>query len=53
MCVDGNAIIEAGGFSEALEIGETILIPASIATIQIKATAATILEVYIPYYTLN
>ena len=48
MCVDGQAIIEAGGFSEAMQTGETILIPASIATIQIKATAATILEVYIP-----
>lgn len=48
MCVDGQAIIETGGFSEAMQTGETILIPASIATIQIKATAATILEVYIP-----
>jgi mannose-6-phosphate isomerase len=53
MCMEGSAVVETEGFSEVINIGETILVPASIALIQLKSTDATILEVYIPQYTLN
>jgi len=48
MCVAGNAEIKAKDFSEKIEFGETILIPASISEIEIKTLGATLLEVYIP-----
>jgi len=48
MCVEGEALIEAEGFSEKLKIGDTILIPASFAEIVINTTQTTLLEVYIP-----
>lgn len=48
MCVDGQVTIETTGFSEEMNKGETILIPASIADIVINTSGATILEIYIP-----
>jgi len=48
MCVEGEAIIEAEGFSEKLKIGDTILIPAIFDEIHINTSQATLLEVYIP-----
>ncbi|MCH2491135.1 MAG: class I mannose-6-phosphate isomerase [Flavobacteriales bacterium] len=48
MCVDGQALIQTETHSEAIQKGQTILIPAAIDRIKIKTTKATLLEVYIP-----
>lgn len=48
MCVAGNAIIVADDFSEEIQIGETILVPACFEKIEIKTTGVTLLETYIP-----
>ena len=48
MCLEGEAIIETNGFSEPIEKGSTILIPATIDEIKINTKTASFLEVYIP-----
>ena len=48
MCVDGKATISGDTISETVVAGETVLIPHSIATIEIETNSATLLEVYIP-----
>ncbi len=48
MCVEGEAVVETEGASEAIKTGETLLIPASTSKLLIKTRTATILEVYIP-----
>ncbi|GER60290.1 type I phosphomannose isomerase catalytic subunit [Patiriisocius marinus] len=48
MCVEGDASIKAGGISERIKTGETLLIPHRIASIEIATNSATLLEVYIP-----
>ena len=47
MCVEGIATIYFNGFSETVNKGETILIPASIKQFEIKANNAKLLEVYV------
>jgi len=47
MCVEGNAEICIGENKEQLIKGETVLIPAIVDEIEIKATYAELLEVYI------
>lgn len=47
MCVDGKAEIEVEGYIETIEQGNTVLIPATIKTININAEHAELLEVYI------
>lgn len=48
MCLEGSAKVEADGFLETIEKGETILIPAAIDEIKINTKTASFLEVYIP-----
>jgi mannose-6-phosphate isomerase len=48
MCIEGSAVFETGGFSETIKKGETILIPAIFAEVNIKTQNANFLEVYIP-----
>jgi len=48
MCVEGKATIKAGGFSEHIKTGETILIPAQFNTVELITSSASFLEVYIP-----
>lgn len=48
MCLEGKAIIETDGFSEPIQKGTTILIPAEIERIKITTKTASFLEVYIP-----
>lgn len=48
MCVEGNATLEMQGFSETINKGETILIPAIFKELKINTKAATLLEVFIP-----
>lgn len=48
MCLEGKANIEINGFSEKIEKGETILIPAQLDEIKFNTKAASFLEVYIP-----
>ena len=48
MCVEGKAEIVASNYSEKMQQGETILIPASISEIKIITDQAVFLEVFIP-----
>jgi mannose-6-phosphate isomerase len=48
MCVEGTVSISANKKIEELKTGETLLIPQSIASIEIATNSATLLEVYIP-----
>jgi mannose-6-phosphate isomerase len=48
MCMEGNAEFLSEQTSTIIQKGETILIPASCNTYQIKTENATFLEVYIP-----
>lgn len=48
MCVNGEATLEADGFSERIVKGETVLIPAEITHIKFQTASASFLEVYIP-----
>lgn len=48
MCVGGEANLEWNGFSERMEIGDTILIPAEIEEINFNTKGASFLEVYVP-----
>ncbi|HMC00964.1 MAG TPA: hypothetical protein VKN14_08010, partial [Flavobacteriaceae bacterium] len=47
ICVEGHAEIKTAQTSEVIKKGETILIPASIKSFQIKAENAKLLEVYV------
>jgi mannose-6-phosphate isomerase len=47
MCVDGEAKISSELFSETIQKGETILVPAKIKDYQITAENARLLEVYV------
>lgn len=47
MCLEGEAVIEGNGFSEIIEKGETVLIPAQWDEIKFNTKAASFLEVYI------
>ncbi|OIQ30714.1 MAG: mannose-6-phosphate isomerase [Bacteroidetes bacterium MedPE-SWsnd-G2] len=47
MCVEGKANIVAEDFSEELNMGETILVPAGIKNYEISTQNATLLEVYV------
>lgn len=47
MCVDGEASIQANGFTEILKKGETLLMPAALTHFEIAANNATLLEVYV------
>ncbi|MEM5563786.1 type I phosphomannose isomerase catalytic subunit [Psychroserpens sp. AS72] len=47
MCVEGTASITAGGITETLKIGETILLPAETKEIVFSSHNAKLLEVYI------
>ena len=48
MCVDGKATIKANGFSEKIQKGETLLIPASFTSLTIISSSVSLLETYIP-----
>ncbi len=48
MCVEGRAMLEAENFSEEINKGETILIPAQLSEIKFITNSASFLEVYIP-----
>ncbi|NND87928.1 MAG: class I mannose-6-phosphate isomerase [Flavobacteriaceae bacterium] len=48
MCTEGSATIHAENTIESIDQGQTLLIPASIARVDIESESATILEVYIP-----
>lgn len=48
MCVAGRAIIVVNNFSEEIQVGETVLIPASLEKIEFKTSGVTLLETYIP-----
>ncbi len=48
MCLEGETVIEANGFSEIVSKGETVLIPAQLKNIKFNTQAASFLEVYIP-----
>ncbi|WP_461533022.1 type I phosphomannose isomerase catalytic subunit [Sinomicrobium sp.] len=47
MCVGGKTTVVAGGVSEQMNKGETILIPASVDKVEIIAEGAKLLEVFI------
>jgi len=47
ICVEGEAAIQANGFTVTINKGETLLLPAAIKTFQISAKSAQLLEVYI------
>ena len=47
MCVDGKAEISCAGNPETIQKGETLLIPASAETVEIKTEKADLLEIYI------
>ena len=47
MCVGGSATIKYKNYTETLEYGETILIPAILDEFEIIPTRAKLLEVYI------
>ncbi|MDX2197084.1 MAG: type I phosphomannose isomerase catalytic subunit [Cytophagales bacterium] len=49
ICVEGSAHIVADGYDTTLNLGETVLIPASVSTIQIiPSPSYTLLETYVP-----
>mgnify|MGYP000200035688 CR=1 FL=1 len=47
MCVEGNTIIEHDAKKYTLNLGESLLLPAIIKKVKIKADSAKLLEVYI------
>ncbi len=47
MCVEGEAIIKSADYSEVINKGETILVPAALKSYQISSESATLLEVYV------
>ncbi|MGO3183302.1 MAG: type I phosphomannose isomerase catalytic subunit [Aequorivita sp.] len=48
MCLEGTALIETDDFSETINKGETILIPAQLPEIKFITNSASFLEVFIP-----
>ncbi len=46
MCVDGEADITAGGYTETIKMGETLLLPAKTKRAVINSSGSKILEVY-------
>lgn len=48
MCLEGSAEIETRDFSETIQKGETVLIPAQFPEIKFITNSATFLEVFIP-----
>ena len=48
MCVEGTLTIKTSNSTEQLQKGETILIPSCIDSIEMDASQATLLEVYVP-----
>lgn len=46
ICVDGEVIVTSNGENYQLKQGETLLIPASLNQLQLKATKAKLLEVF-------
>ena len=47
ICLDGEASVETGTFTEPLKKGETVLIPACIKDFTIVSNSAKLLEVYV------
>ncbi|MFI1745746.1 type I phosphomannose isomerase catalytic subunit [Thalassobellus sediminis] len=47
ICVEGSVEISANGFTETINNGETILLPAAIKDFNIYSEKATLLEVYV------
>ena len=47
ICVDGEASIETGGYSEKIKKGETVLLPAAIKNYSINTNSAKLLEIYV------
>ncbi len=47
MCVEGSAEISANEFTETINKGETILLPAAIKNYRVYSEKATLLEVYV------
>tara|TARA_R110002050_G_scaffold118467_3_gene235876 strand:- start:300 stop:1271 length:972 start_codon:yes stop_codon:yes gene_type:complete len=47
ICVEGNVKVTANGFSESINKGETILLPAAISSYEISSKNAILLEVYV------
>lgn len=48
MCIEGSAILESADFSEGIQKGETVLIPAQLLKINFITNSVSFLEVYIP-----
>lgn len=48
MCVEGQALLEAGSDSCQLHKGHTVLIPASLQGVRLQGEACSILVVYVP-----
>ena len=48
MCLEGSAVIETDDYSEEINKGETVLIPAQIPELKFNTNSASFLEVYIP-----
>jgi mannose-6-phosphate isomerase len=47
MCVEGNAKVTVEGFSEIINKGETILVPATFKRFKLESNNAKLLEVYV------
>ena len=47
MCVDGNAEIKCGNQTYQLNLGQTLLLPATIETLELSSEKAKVLEVYL------
>ncbi len=48
MCLEGTALIETDDFSESIQKGESILIPAQLSEIRFITNSASFLEVFVP-----
>jgi len=47
MCVAGQVIVKVNGYSELLQTGETVLLPAALTNFELVTDNATLLEVYV------
>lgn len=47
MCVEGTALITIENYTETINLGETVLIPANVTNLKLKSECAKLLEVYI------
>ena len=45
MCVKGSAVLDSGNMKVRIKLGETVLIPASLESLSIETSAASLLEV--------